>query len=143
MADRARARWSEPLTAVAPPRLRTRQPRTPAQVLSYAAQLAAQLGQAPDANRLDREARRACGSCCRLLIGLLDVRHALKTRQPRLPAEAAAALRPLFAASAELAVREKPFSGLAVSCAYSASRCSARWSHRARCAASSRTLRTQ
>ena len=136
MADRARARWSEPLTAVAPPRLRSRQPRTPAQVLSYASQLAAQLGQAPDANRLDREARRACGSCCRLLIGLLDARHALKTRQPRLPAEAAAALRPLLAASAELAVREKP-SALAVSFAYSASHRSTRWPRRARCAASS------
>lgn len=80
-----------------------RQPRTPADVLRYAEHLTQQLRQHPDPHGgLQREELAPSASCCRLLIGLLDLRHALKTDQPELPGRAAAALRGMYTASAQL-----------------------------------------
>ena len=118
MADRWRDRWSEPRSAYSSTRLRSRQPRTPADVLRYAEHLTVQLQTHEDAHGgLDRAQLAASASCGRMLLGLLDLRHALKTNQSELPGQAAAALRAMFAASAQLAYEVTTPEALRAMCA--------------------------
>lgn len=114
---RGRGRWSEPSRG-SYARLRSRQPRTPAEVLAYAQHLATQLRSHEEPHGgLDRTQLAVCSSCCRMLLGLLDVRHALKTDQADLPGQAAEGLREMLAASAQLAHQVMTPSALRAICA--------------------------
>ena len=102
--DRQPHRWSDPVTRGGSHALRARAPRTPEQVLRHAANLTRELRSCADPNRLDERQQLApSATCCRLLLGLLDVRHALRTEQLELLCRAAAALRGMLAASGQLA----------------------------------------